>query len=394
MTTAELLKTVRRVEVRTNRLVNDTMVALLSNWFGCSRLVWFGFALLLLCSCSTQSHIVPAKQLPAEVSMNKEAGRGGHLTVMLKFNGEEFPFHVDTGAPITTFDKSLEGKLGKGYGSASIQLAGGGAKQNTKFHAAPKLFLGETQLALGKFVCTYEFKQPMGILGMDCLQHYCIQLDFEARKLRFLDSSNLKIDELGHCFPLTLKNDYPTIEGAGLISQSTNPLIDLGCNVDAAVDQGTNRLDGIYLPELQWNSQTYTDLIVAALEHANLIGLRFLARHLVTLDFPNRRIFLKQIRVDAIDDPDAESTRKSALRFLMKLREAGTLPGWMDASKGAIAFQSSTSSSSNTFKFWKQNDPVVCTYKVMRAGKTNNWELIKATRIDARGQLIEEHQIP
>jgi hypothetical protein len=38
MTTAELLETVRRVEVRTNRLVNDTMVgAYLSQFRGISK---------------------------------------------------------------------------------------------------------------------------------------------------------------------------------------------------------------------------------------------------------------------------------------------------------------------------------------------------------------------
>jgi hypothetical protein len=63
--------------------------------------------LLLLCSCATESSIRP--QLPADVTMNKEAGRGGHLIVTLRLeNGEEIPFQVDTGAPITVFDKSLE----------------------------------------------------------------------------------------------------------------------------------------------------------------------------------------------------------------------------------------------------------------------------------------------
>ena len=396
MTTAELLETVRRVEVRTNRLVNDAMVgAFAANRFKCWCAACFIFSLLFLCSCATQPHVIPAKQLPAEVSMNKEAGRGGHLIVMLKFNGEELPFLVDSGAPVTTLDKSLEGELGKGRGSATVQLASGGAKQQTKFYAPPELYLGETRLALGKFVCTYDFRgRMMGILGMDCLQHYCIQLDFEAGKVRFLDSGNLKIDELGRCFPLTIKNGYPLIVSAGLISQSTNPLIDLGCDIDAAVDQGTNRLDGVYLPECQWNDQNYTDLIVASVQRANLIGMRFLARHLVTLDFPNRRVFLKQTRSDIINEPEAESPRKSALGFLMKLREAGTLPGWTDTNTGAICFQSTAEENSVGFKFWKQNAPVVCEYQVARAFKTNDWKLIQSTRADAGGKIIEELQTP
>ncbi len=358
-------------------------------------LLSFGLFLLLLCSCSTQPCVVPAKRLPTEVSMNKEAGRGEHLMVMLKFKGEELPFLVDSGAPVTTFDKSLEGKLGAGYGSTTIQLASGGAKQQTKFYSAPELYLGETRLALGRFVCTYDSnRRPMGILGMDCLQHYCVQLDFEAGKVRFLDSGNLRINELGRCFPLTIKNGYPMIESAGLISQSTNPLIDLGCNVDAAVDLGTNRLDGVYLPECQWNDQKYSDVIVASVKRANLIGMRFLARHLVTLDFPNRRVFLKQTRSDMINEPEAESPRKSALGFLMKLRETEALPGWADATTGAICFQTTTAENSVVFKFWKQNASVVCEYQVARAFKTNDWNLIKSSRVDAGGKIIEERPTP
>ena len=115
MTTAELLETARRVEVRTICLGNGTLVGEFAvDEFRRLGLACFILSLLFLCSCSTQPRVIPAKQLPAEVFMNKEAGRGGHLTVMLKFNGEELLFLVDSGAPVTTLDKSLEGKLGKG----------------------------------------------------------------------------------------------------------------------------------------------------------------------------------------------------------------------------------------------------------------------------------------
>jgi hypothetical protein len=101
---------------------------------------------------------------------------------------------------------------------------------------------------------------------------------------------------------------------------------------------------------------------------------------------------LKQTRGDIINEPEAESPRKSALGFLMKLREAGTLPGWTDTSKGAICFQSTTEENSVGFKFWKQDAPVVYEYQVARAFKTNDWKLIKSARADAGGKIIEELQ--
>ncbi len=41
-----------------------------------------------------------------------------------------------------------------------------------------------------------------GILGMDCLRHYCVQLDFEAKKVCFLDPKNFPDEDLGKSFPL------------------------------------------------------------------------------------------------------------------------------------------------------------------------------------------------
>jgi len=42
------------------------------------------------------------------------------------------------------------------------------------------------------------------------------------------------------------------------------------------------------------DGETYTNVKVGVSQHTDLIGLRFLARHLVTLDFPHRTIYLKR----------------------------------------------------------------------------------------------------
>jgi len=56
----------------------------------------------------------PHPLLPANVSINQEAGRGGHLVVNLRVeNSEAIPFILDTGSPISILDKSLESKLGE-----------------------------------------------------------------------------------------------------------------------------------------------------------------------------------------------------------------------------------------------------------------------------------------
>ena len=44
----------------------------------------------------------------------------------------------------------------------------------------------------------------MAILGMDCLRHYCFQVDFAAGKIRFLDPDHVPTEELGQPFSISI----------------------------------------------------------------------------------------------------------------------------------------------------------------------------------------------
>ena len=100
-------------------------------------------SLLLLCSCATGKPI--HTRLPADVTLNKNAGRGGWVIVTLRLeSGEELPFLLDTGAPWTFFDKSQEPRLGKRLGTGTNWNFG--TKLEAGIYAAPKLYLGSTPL--------------------------------------------------------------------------------------------------------------------------------------------------------------------------------------------------------------------------------------------------------
>ena len=130
-----------------------------------------------------------------EFSINQDAGcggwfGGGWLTVKLRLEtGEEVVFSVDTGSPITVLDDSLKSKLGKQVGTMPVGFVDS-KRRPAGVYAAPKLFLGNIQLfTTNDYVfCTplkKKFKKHFqGILGMDCLADYCIQLDFAAGKMR------------------------------------------------------------------------------------------------------------------------------------------------------------------------------------------------------------------
>jgi hypothetical protein len=296
---------------------------------------------MLLCSPVRADPIKP--HFPTDVTMNKDAGRGNWLIVKLRSeSGEELPFMVDTGCPRTILDKSLETQLGKQLGSMTIWTFGG--KQETFIYAVPKLYWGSTQVMTGSNILVCDLKnmtahagEPiMGILGMDCLKNYCIQLDFEAGKMSFLDPNCAKAAELGKAFPLEFSEDgegadtgvQPFIQRAGLLGGTcTNSIIDTGSNIDGdaersmikrhasgsysggfvqhvkhflAIEGVVNR--AVELPACVWEGNTYTNLIIgkAPSDSPSWIGLRFLARHLVTFDFPNGMMYLKQTSIGPI----------------------------------------------------------------------------------------------
>jgi predicted aspartyl protease len=243
-------------------------------------------------------------ELPPEMAINKEAVRAGIFSVTLRLeSGEELPFDVDTGTSVTILDSSLETRLGKKLGRWTFETLHGKEKLNV--YAAPKLYLRSVSLMTGKNVATCHFGRPSGILGMDCLCHYCIQLDFETGKMRFLDPSLVDTAKSGKAFPITFRGVCPFIHHGSLTGNGSNAYsrIDTGFNIDGRVRVGKDVIrepnsGEVYLPKCVWDGNTYTNLlVVAGGEDANLIGLRFLARHLVTLDFPERTLYLKQTSV-------------------------------------------------------------------------------------------------
>jgi hypothetical protein len=355
--------------------------------------------------------------------MNEDAGCGSLLFVTLRLeSGEELPFMVDTGSPVTVFDKSLESKLGKRLATAATLNFGD--KHESALYATPRLYLGNTLLMTGGNSITFDFRQMssnagrpiMGALGMDCLRHYCIQLDFEAGKMRFLDPDDVNAATLGKAFPLTFSSEGQGkrkfvrlfLHHSGLIGgKDTNVVIDTGCNIDGGINprlfqrevqaQKGVLTDGGYaqFPGCVWNGETYTNITIRTwpihVQGPNLIGLRFLARHLVTLDFPKRTIYLKQTSCGPLADERAEA----AMQFLKNLKEQGQLPGWSKGDHGAAKGATINSpSNSITVEVLKNGDPSSYHYEVTRASKDSPWTLKKAWQTDQNDKTVEEYPVP
>lgn len=444
--------------------------------------------LISLCSCSTTPQptaIVPATALPPAVTMNTGAGRGYYLIVTLRLgSGQKLPLIVDTGSPVTVLAKSLEPKLGKRLGSGTAWDFS--VKHEVDYYGAPKLYLGGTRLMTGSYVYTMNTKhlfsgahRPiMGILGMDCLKHYCIQLDFQAEKVRFLNPDQVNAGKLGKAFRFTFSNAgqskkglfRPLIHQPSLIGEEGHKLlVDTGYQYDGALASAlfgrevgiqsfrTNGFTFTYHPPRKtkwfakcvWNSKTYTNLIIGnggpSLNRngGNEIGLRFLARNLVTLNFPKRTMYLKQTSVGPLPgdhfvkqqiklqtwltsamaslkealksgkSPRVKSAQ-SAIEFLMKLKKEGQLPGWSKNDHGTVKvdffhennlspakdqlhsyfYGPVTYPESAEISGRKKGDSSTYHYKVIRASKTSPWKLEKAWRTDQNDHTIKSYPVP
>jgi hypothetical protein len=219
----------------------------------------------------------------------------------------------------------------------------------------------------------------------------------------------MKGAELGNAFPMALspvgeRNEAfirPEICLRSLTGSSrTRIAIDLGCGPDGLVEKGTNKFGGVFLPEYFFGDETYTNLMFGAPGQANALGLRFLARHLVTLDFPQQMLYLKRTRLGALE-PDSvksarESDRSSAIKFLLDLRQNGQLPGFPRESKGAILLDHLYNSGSKAETFWfrAKGESATFHYKVNRAGMDGHWRLQKAWRTDEKSRTTEVFVVP
>jgi len=298
-----------------------------------------GSALCFVFLCAGAADQPAPPLLPAEVPINPDAGRGGLLIVTLTLeSGEQLPFVVDTGTSGTMIDISLASKLGKPIGTARYQSWG--VIKTNNYYTAPKLFLGGAPLLMtGPAISTYDFKMEfadvnstvMGLLGMDVLEHYCIQLDFTAANMRFLPAEPGDKKDWGQAFPIVALNandPRPAVAENLLGLHGPHSLIDIGCNFDGWLmtnnfQRWTNHsvppaAGEAREPYANFAGARYPQVFVQPKNvESDGIGLHFFARHLVTLDFPHHTLYLARKTVGPLPSPGSKATALPALDALI-----------------------------------------------------------------------------
>ncbi|HXS68656.1 MAG TPA: hypothetical protein VN761_07410 [Candidatus Polarisedimenticolia bacterium] len=245
-----------------------------------------------LLSCEAQEPI--RLHFPAEAPLNKRMCHGDLVFLKLHFKpGEELWFIVDTGAPKTLLDKSLEPRLGKILGTKKIK-ASFYPDVVGHVYAAPQLYWNDVPLVTANRVTAtdlsymgYPFHPVSGVLGMDCLRHYCLQLDFPAGKIRLLDPDKSGGDDLGKSFHLAFHNGFyfgTVFTRADCFGfRGTVFAVDTGCSPDCFLVPKLFRQAFDEQKSIGNRSSKTADV------------LRFLEQHVVTFNFPKRTMFLKPV---------------------------------------------------------------------------------------------------
>jgi hypothetical protein len=282
------------------------------------------FVLLQTYGCSDEpknTSDVPAEhKILAEFKIPKS---GDPILLPVKFIGKEYLFLLDAGCTHTAFDTSLRNELGE---VKKIEKAlTHGTPITAELFDAPEAFLGPLNLQDSGQVSCFDLKMPSlidgrkisGIIGMNFLRRYVIQIDFDKGTLSFLQTAKGQHPNWG----IELAIWYNSL-GLPFIKSSILKNI----NVDFIIDTASNSTGGlgsdIFKQILSEKELTTSEALIAtasgviqkrevridsisvgSFEYEKLIfseanwsylGLLFLSRHIVTLDFPNSRMYLRK----------------------------------------------------------------------------------------------------
>ena len=259
-------------------------------------------------------------------------------------SGKKHLFIMDTGLSVTTFDKSLRKYLGKERGS-KLAITPDKLMQ-LKVYDAPESFVGQMKLGCEEVLCS-DFtmlslvigKKIGGVVGMDFLKHHIIQLDYDQGKVFFFKPKTNSKSEWGQEFDVKIFDvpifgkaphvlGLPYIDMTILDDMKIEFMIDTGSN--RSIDLNYNNFKRLMSNEqmkmtkslsatasglLEGDMVRYKNFSIEPFGHQNiiideghlhnLIGTGYLNRYLVTFDFPNRKVYLKEgnnfNKVDEID---------------------------------------------------------------------------------------------
>ena len=291
---------------------------------------------LFLSGCQTGQTKTAAPEVLAEFDFSI---KDGGILLPVTFNGEECTLALDTGASYTVVDDSFKDKLGKMISKprkASTPYNKDKILMIERF-SFPDAYLGNLKLKTSNSIYVMDL-DPLtgglckGVIGMDFLEQYIVQIDFDNGKViflkgkknfdifSFLGPKENKHPEWGE--PVKIKTrifgNRRTVKGRVLGNISTDFMIDTGWGFSGVLKN--NKFDKV--KSNLYETDNETTFVIATENNSSMgnivktnrfsigtfnykeimfqkgdismLGLPFFSHHLVTFDFPNNIMYLKK----------------------------------------------------------------------------------------------------
>lgn len=284
---------------------------------------WILLLAAIVCLTTKPGLAVAADRRSPPTAEFDVAPDGDFLILPVVINQREYPFMVSTGLVTTVIDTSLRKKL-ELTKLESNRSAGRGGQGRDRFgglHGS----LGNISLEFPDGVEAGDFNamhdkldlECVGEIGMDVLRRFVVQIDFDEGKLRLLSAvpagsgESLRITPMGAeggapLISVTVSGIPPekfilhTSRAANSLELCTELFSRLEEKEKLTVldkEKGVTRSAGVTfqaarLHSVQIGKARHDDLMVNTGEH-NAVGLAYLARYVVTLDFPRNRVYWK-----------------------------------------------------------------------------------------------------
>ncbi len=247
-----------------------------------------------------------------------------HITVKMKVADELCDVMIDTGSTRSLLDVSFRDKLGPVLGRSPTRTSFG--YLNIDLYSSPQFELGALRVRCDRAVgCvslvnyqTRPGKRISGVLGMDILRQFVVQIDPDEQTIAFLDKTSVPTEQWGKEVQLGLSDaQIPSVMVRVNDLKPIPFLIDLGDGSTGSIGYADYKTlvaadtNAVTVVGYRWSaglansakavSFRVNSLSVECFEHSKLVfsvgvqsrlGLDYFMRYTTTFDFPNAKLYL------------------------------------------------------------------------------------------------------
>lgn len=274
-------------------------------------------ALLCVILLSIRSQVTASDVQVEAFKIGKE---GRPILVPIRLDDRTVHFLVDTGAGKTAFDISLKDYLGLKQSSTILHTSAG--RMTSDLYACPDCYVGSFNLKRAGTVLCLDLKliryasgeEVYGILGMDFLREFAVEIDFDSGCLRLRKATPENWRETGQHCPLTWRGGCPAIIATLPGDRHELFIVDTGANLStvreviydelAVNDQlstSSRQRSFTVKGEIEDRTGYVEQITLSEFSHRRIrldrdpmsaLGLRYLSRFLLRFDFPNNTMYV------------------------------------------------------------------------------------------------------